>query len=213
MRLCPAAWPATQPVARGRPIVLIGLVGAALDVELALEPLRRQHQALAARARDRVRMAPAVRLELALALPQPPLAPLCARHDPLHLALERHLLGRLGLRFLGVGVIAAKPLPGPAEEVATSLRRAQLLGQLIAALFAIELILSLVGRPRLGHDLPGDLIEGEVDLRARVARDARAVDRDDAPPHQPRRSHSLSTSPNRSDNARSWRQIKRAIVA
>ena len=104
-------------------------------------------------------MAPAVLLELALALAQPALPPLRARHDPRRVELERHLLGclrlrlpgRLALRLLaelpGVGVIVAQPLPGLAEELASALRRAQPLGQLIATRLAIELVLGLVGRP------------------------------------------------------------------
>jgi hypothetical protein len=130
-------------------------------------------------------------LKLALALAQPALASLRARHDPLRVELQRYLLGRLrlGLRLLarhGVLVSAPELSPRLAKELASALRRAQLFGQLITARVAVELVLGLVGRPGLGHDLPGDLVEFVVDLRAGVAGDPRAVDPDHARLHQPR---------------------------
>ena len=70
-----------------------------------------------------------------------------------------------------------------AEELAPPLRGAQLLGQLITTRLAELLILGLVGRLDLGHDLPRDLLELLVALRAGVRRDPRAIDR-----HHPRAS-------------------------
>ena len=88
-----------------------------------------------------------------------------------------------------------------------------MLGQLIATLLAVELVLGFVGPLGLGQDLPGDLIEGVIDLRARVP--AILVPSIDTTPGwtRPARSQSPRISPNRSASARSWRQIKRAIVA
>jgi hypothetical protein len=83
-------------------------------------------------------------------------------------------------------VLVLAPKPRLAKELASALRRAQLLGQLITARLPVELILGLVGRPGLGQNLPGDPITLMVDLRARVAGDSRAVDRHHAKPHQPR---------------------------
>src|SRR5215207_9952568 len=103
-------------------------------------------------------MAPAMPLELALALTRPALPPLCARHDLCRVELERHLRGCLGLVLVAQprGLLLVSQLtPGPAEELASALGRAQLLGQLIAARLPVKLVLSLVDRPRLGHDLPG----------------------------------------------------------
>ena len=146
--------------------MLVGLVGAPLHLSIGLQPLGRQKQPLGARPGDRIGVAPAMLLELALALPQPALTPLHAGHDLGRIKLERHLLGSLRLphprclrlRLLGFDTIAGRPLPGPAKELAPALRRAQPLGQLIAARLAVELVLGLVGRPGLGHDLAGDLV-------------------------------------------------------
>jgi len=55
-----------------------------------------------------------------------------------------------------------------AEELAPTLRRAQLLGQLIATRLAIQLILGLVSRLGLGEDLPRDLPKLTVGLPTRV---------------------------------------------
>src|SRR5215211_2663416 len=47
-----------------------------------------------------------------------------------------------------------------------------------------ELVLGLVGRPSLGHDVPGDPVELAVDLRARLARRS-ACPRPTPPPASP----------------------------
>src|SRR5215211_4637525 len=127
-------------------------------------------------------------LKLALALTRPALAPLCARHDLCRVELERHLRGFLALGLVGQprGLLLTSQLTaGPAEELASALGRAQLLGRLIAARLPVELVLSVVARPRLDHDLARDPIELVVDLRARVAGDPRAVDRHHPGLHQP----------------------------
>src|SRR5919108_277403 len=80
---------------------------------------------------------------------------------------------------------AARALPSLAEELAPALRRPQLLRQLIAAGLAVELVLSLVGRPGLGQNLARDLVELAVDLGAGVTRDPGAIDRHHPRLHQP----------------------------
>jgi hypothetical protein len=86
----------------------------------------------------------------------------------------------LVVRFLAVAVLRGVP-----EELAPTLRRAQLLGQLIAARSTVELVLGLVGRLRLGEDLPRDLLELTVGLTTCVPRQTSAVDRDQPRLHQP----------------------------
>src|SRR3954451_7916575 len=109
-------------------------------------------------------------LELALALPQPRIAPLAPAPDDLvRVELKRHLIGRVGRGLADrhrALRLAAQLLAGLAEEIAPPLRRAQLLGQLITPRVAERFVLGLVGRPGLGQDLPGDLLEPVVDLRA-----------------------------------------------
>ena len=115
-------------------------------------------------------------LELALALAQPRVPSLPPPPDDvLGLELNRHL--RFGLGRPRLLVRALTLSLGLAEELPPTLRGAQLLRQLIAALLAVELVLGLVGRPGLGQDLPGDLIEGVIDLRAGVPGDPGAIDR------------------------------------
>jgi hypothetical protein len=116
-------------------------------------------------------------------------------------------------QLLGVGVITAQPLPGLAEELASTRWRAQLLGQLVAARLAVELVLGRVGRLGLGEDHPPDLVELVIDLG--LAFPAFRVPSIETTPSRtnPARSQSASTAPNSSANARSCRQTKRAIVA
>ena len=126
MRVRPAARPPTQPVARGRAVVLVGLVGAALGVKLGLEPLGRQQQPLAPRPRDRIGVVPAVLLELALALPQPAIAPLACAPRSVRVELQRHLLGTSAPRARRPArrrLASSRRIcsPGLAEELASAL--------------------------------------------------------------------------------------------
>src|SRR4030095_995514 len=113
---------------------------------------------------------PAVLLELALALPQPRIAALPSAPDDLvRVERKRHLSGniRFGLADrLSALLLAPQLLARLAKELTPPLRRAQLLGQLITTRLAELLLLGLVDRPDLGHDLARDLLEPIVDLRA-----------------------------------------------
>jgi hypothetical protein len=77
-------------------------------------------------------------------------------------------------------------LLGLPEELAPTLRCAQLLGQLIAARLAMQPILGLVGRLVLGQDLPRDLLKLTVRRTACVPRQTSAVNRDQPRLRQPR---------------------------
>src|SRR5437899_389671 len=99
-------------------------------------------------------------LELAASLAQPALAALGPRHDPLLIKRELRLDRFLGLRRGQLlGGRSAQLLPSLAEELAASLGRLQLLGELITTRVPVQLILGLIGRLVLSHDLPGDLPE------------------------------------------------------
>jgi hypothetical protein len=167
-----------------RPILLIRLVPTALSVKIAFQPLRRQQQPLRPRACNRVRVLPAALLELAAGAAQPPLPTLNAGDDPLCIKLE--LTARCRLRvwlgLLAVGLLPQLLLLRRPKELRASLRRAQLLRQLIA----IQLILSLVSRPRLGEDLPHDLLKLTIGATTSVPRQTSAVDRDQLRLDQPR---------------------------
>ncbi|HJX22193.1 MAG TPA: hypothetical protein VJ454_14450 [Steroidobacteraceae bacterium] len=105
-------------------------------------------------------------LKLSAGLAQPALPALCARDDPLLVKLKLRLRARVRLcarflvhRLLTLSAIAAQPLLGLREELAPALGCAQLLGQLIATRLTELLILGLVGRLVLSHDLPRELLE------------------------------------------------------
>ena len=84
---------------------------------------------------------------------------------------------------------AARPyecLPCLAQPLPPAGAGPQLFGQLLAARLPVELILCLVGRPRLGEDLAGDPLVGEVRLAACVRIQLGAVDRHHPDAHQTR---------------------------
>ena len=89
---------------------------------------------------------------------------------------------RLG--FLGAFLIELAF--GLAQPATPALAGREVLGQLIAALLAIELILGGVDFGGLFEDLPRDLIEVSVRVAARVRMNLRAVDRDRADLDHPR---------------------------
>ncbi len=110
-------------------------------------------------------------LKLPAGFAPPALPALRARHDPLLVELKLRLRARLRLltrhlagRLLTVNHVALTRLPltafsipaqlllGIAKELTPTLRRAQLLGQLITTLLTELLILSLIGRLVLAQD-------------------------------------------------------------
>jgi hypothetical protein len=68
----------------------------------------------------------------------------------------------------------------PWRASAAALARAQLLGKLVAARLAVELVLGLVGCLRLGEDLASDPLVVCVRPAARARGDLGAIDRDHA---------------------------------
>jgi hypothetical protein len=143
--------PEAPPVARdpARAVGLIGLVRLALGFELFLEAALRLGQPRLARARDRLRLLGTAIVEPAAGLAVPASAALVFRPAARH--LRRLLDGLLGSHPLGLALALCLRKPPPA-----TLARAQLLGQLVAARLAVELVLGLVGRLRLGDDLTRD---------------------------------------------------------
>jgi hypothetical protein len=77
-------------------------------------------------------------------------------------------------------------LLGFAQPAPAALARSQLLGQLIAARLAVELVLGLVDRLRLGDDLAGDPLVICVRFAARVRGELGAVDRHHPGADEPR---------------------------
>ena len=114
----------------------------------------------------------------------------CVRADDLvRVELERHLIGASASGSpAGSGLSCSRRICSRAwrKNSRRPSARAQLLGQLITTRLAEGFVLGLVGRPGLGQDLPGDLLEPVVDLRAGVPRDPGAVDRHHPRLHQPR---------------------------
>jgi hypothetical protein len=111
-----------------------------------------------------------------------------AGDKPRRVKLDRHSLGRLGLRLR---VALGRPLAlelflGFAQRRAPPRARPQLLRQLIAASLAIKLVLATVRLSRLGQYLARDLPVAAIGGARRVRVDLRPVDRDKPDPDQPR---------------------------
>ncbi len=105
-------------------------------------------------------------IELVARLAHPPLTPVHPGDDHLGIKYELHTL-RLRVRHLHLRVLYACTLPrelllGFAQRSASALVGSQVLGQLIAARLAIELILASVDLARLLQDLAGELLVVEV---------------------------------------------------
>ena len=80
-------------------------------------------------------------------------------------------------------------MPGLAQPGQLPNRASQLGGELVAAGRAVLAVLGLVGRGRLGQDLPDlglELVEGAVGLVGGVGGHLGAVQRDHTQPDQPR---------------------------
>ena len=184
-----------EPVSRGRPPLLIGVVPARQRGEILLQPRGAIPQPILPRARHRRRRLPPLAVKLALALKQPAIATLHARDDllrikltlgrPLLVALRPALaavlvlLVALALGLASGGQLTRQPRPPP-------LIRLQLLGQLIPARLAVLLILGLIGRDRDLDQLLGDLPEINARLARRVTAQLRAIQRDHPTLNQPR---------------------------
>jgi hypothetical protein len=165
---------------------LIRHISAGFRIQLVLQPLSRQQQTREPRATDRIWIIRAMPLKLTARLAQPPLPPLGARDDPLLIELELDRRAALLLRWLPVILAAGELLLGPAQKLTPSFRSAQILRQLITPRLPEPLILTLVSRAYLGHDLRGDLLTLTCLIRVSVTRQARAVDRDQPRLDQPR---------------------------
>ena len=89
-------------------------------------------------------------------------------------------------RPCSVGAFLIELAFGLAQPPTTALAGREVLGQLIAALIAVELILGCVDFGGLFEDLPRDPIEVSVRVTARVRMNLRAVDGDRADLDHPR---------------------------
>src|SRR6185295_19012825 len=118
--------------------------------------------------------------------PHPGATALRARHELAGIELDRRWWPVVRRRFAGVVAFAGKALLGLAQSLAPPLARAQLLGQLVAALVAVELVFAAVDLGRLGEDLACDLAEVAVGVAGRIGRHLRPVDRHHPDRHQPR---------------------------
>ncbi len=110
-------------------------------------------------------------------------------------------------------MLALELFLGLAQRRATTLRRAQVLWQLIAARISVELILGFVCRSGLGEDFSGDL--PVVTFDSGLAFAFTFVPSIAITPTftNPAFAHSESTWEKSSASGTSWRSMKRAIVA
>ncbi len=149
---------------------LIGRVSALLGGEIVLQPQRRETQTLSPRAWDRPGGLPPLPILLAACLAQPSHPALCPGEDPLNVKpvhrLARGLL--LCAALLGRLVTFARELAR--EPLTPASLGLKLQRQLVTARVAVLLVLSLVGRDRLGDDLPRDPVIVHVGITGRARR-------------------------------------------
>jgi hypothetical protein len=141
-----------------------------VDVELLLQAPARLEQPIRPLVRDRARLPFALGVQRAAALAQPRAATLRARHEPLRIKLDRDLLVTVTVGRLGrLAALAVEAFLGLAQRLAPPLACAQVLGQLVAALRAVQLVLAPIDLRGLFKDLAGDLAEVAigVDRRSR----------------------------------------------
>jgi hypothetical protein len=110
------------------------------------------------------------------------------------------------------GAFLIQPALGLAQPRPAAGLGRQLLGQLIAALLAVELILGFISAAGLFEDLLGNLLVGAVGIHAGVRPHLRAVDRHHPGLQEPRVGAQLKHVADSCDSAASWRARKRAIV-
>jgi hypothetical protein len=138
---------------------VIGGVRGAVGVELFLEALARLKQPVRSVLGDRPALALALGVQRAAPLPHPGPTALRSGNELARVELERHRSLALS-RFLELLVaLAGQALLGLAQRLMPTLAGAQLLGQLVPAPVAIELVLARVDLGRLGEDLPRELTD------------------------------------------------------
>ena len=169
-----------------RPPRLIGRVRGVLGVELFLQAPARLKKPIGTVLGDRAALALALGFQRAAALAHPRAPTLRAGDELPRIELDRRRLLVVRRRLAGVVALAGQALLGLAQRLAAALARAQMLGQLVAALAAVKLVLAPIRLGRLGEDLPRDPAEVAVGVHRRVGRDLRAIDRHHADRHQPR---------------------------
>jgi hypothetical protein len=186
-----SAEPTAQFVPRRRPITLIRVIPAALSGKLVLQTPPGFPQPLRPRPGDRRRVTPAILIKLALGFAQPAHPSLSPRDDPpgielvtgttLAVNLTRRVLirARLAVHIALLVELAREPLP-PAR-LDRELRR-----ELIPPRVPIQLVLGLIGRDRLGDDLPRDPAVVNIRVTARVRVHLRAINRHHPRAHQTR---------------------------
>jgi hypothetical protein len=119
-------------------------------------------------------------LEVAVRFPQPAASPGPA--DPVRIELPTRLRHTLRRIVLTLGLLTSKLALEPLASTGLGLK---LRRQLVTARVAMLLVLGLVGRDRLGDDLPRDPVIVNIRVTARARGQLRAIDRDHTGADQP----------------------------
>ena len=101
-------------------------------------------------------MALALRIQAAAAFAQPRPPALRPRHERLGIQLDRHFAGVLVVDRLVRFAFALQSFFRFAERLAAALAGAEVFGQLVAALGAVELVFATIDLRRFLEDLAGD---------------------------------------------------------
>src|SRR4051794_3361162 len=168
----PPPRPAAPPPAA--PPRLIGRVRCVVEVEFFFQAPAGLKEPIAALLRDRACLSLPFGVERATALADPGAAAFRARDELPRIERDGHRRLVVGGRLGGLSAFALQTLLGLAQRLAPALARAQMLGQLVTALAAVQLVLAPIRFGRFGEDLPRDLAEVAVGVHRRVGRDLRA---------------------------------------
>jgi hypothetical protein len=194
--------PAATVQRPGAPL-LIKRVAGHFDLVVLLQPPGRLEEAVVTVAGDRPLLLLTMSLQLPASCPQPLLA--STRAGDRRPRLERHILS-VRVAADGPAFAFCNPPLRVRQRLPAALRGAQLLGQLIAALVAVELVLAAVGFFRLTEDLADDLA---VDALGWIFVPSIVITPTDT---NPASRHRPSTSSNRSAISDSCRRRNSAIV-
>jgi len=130
-----------------------------LDIECFLQAPARLKQPVSPILGNRAAFALALGVEPAAPLTHPSAPALWAGHEPAGVELDSRRLILIGRQLVRLVAFARQAFLGLAQRLASALARAQLLGQLVTAPVAVELVLTAVDFGRLGEDLARDLAE------------------------------------------------------
>jgi hypothetical protein len=179
-------------------------------LELFLQAPARLKQPIGAVLGDRAGLALGFQRATLLAHPRP--TAVWPNDELAGIELDAHRPPLIRRRPVSVVALALEALLDLAQRLAPPFAGPQLLGQLVAALGPVELVLAAVDLGRLGENLARDLSKVTIRVARRVGRHLGPVDRHHPNRHEPDPREQPRTPEHTSPSGRSCRQRNSAIV-